>query len=78
VSVLEGNLSKISSLETDMDQVKIDLKRALRPSSSNISQEDIDKWNDNCKKTDRLEELVNALMKEMQELDGTKIKADIL
>ena len=50
----------------------------MQPKEPHITNEDVDKWNKNCRKTDELEELLNQLMKDVKELDVTKVKTDIL
>lgn len=77
IATLEGSLSKISNLEDEMVNVKLDLANGLKR-IPNISREDIDKWHKNCDKTDELEEAIRQLQKDLRELDGPKIKADIL
>ena len=77
IATLEGSLSKISNLEDDLVNVKLDLANGLKR-IPNITREDIDKWNKNCDKTDELEEAIRQLQKDLQDLDGPKIKADIL
>ena len=76
IATLEGNLSKISDLEDQQVNFKRDLAKLLnRPE---VTQEDIDKWNKNCDKTAELEDLIKQLQRDMESLDGPKIKADIL
>ena len=76
IASLEGNLNKINDLEDKMIDVKRDLANAL--SRPIISTDDIDKWNKNCDKTAKLEDLIKQLQRDMEALDGPKIKADIL
>ena len=78
IATLEGSLSKISSLEDEMVDVKLSLNRALAPKDPLITREDVDKWDRNCKKTGELEELIKQLQKEIASMDGAKIKTDIL
>ena len=78
IASVESSLSKFSSLEDDMVQVKMDLVRALAPKEPIILQDDVDRWNANCDKTQKLEDLLNQLQRDMANLDGPKIKADIL
>ncbi len=61
-----------------MALVKIDLAKALAPKDPIISVEDFDNWNENLKKTKEMEDLLKKLSKELDNMDGTKIKADIL
>ena len=61
IASVESSLSKFSSLEDDMVQVKMDLVRALAPKEPIILQDDVDRWNANCDKTQKLEDLLNQL-----------------
>ena len=61
-----------------MVQLKLDMARALAPKEPEITQEDVDAWNGNLKRTGTLEDLLKQLQKEVSLMDGTKIKADIL
>ena len=58
-------------------QLKLDMNKALQ-GLPKITSDDVARWNKNCEKTDELEQLLKQLQKEMRELDGPKIKADIL
>ena len=55
IATLETSLHKINSLEDELVNVKLDLARALQPKEPYITNEDVDKWNKNCKKTQELE-----------------------
>ena len=78
IATLEGSLSKISSLEDDMVDVKLGLAKALRDPDPKLTHEDVDNWNKNVKKTKELEDLLNQLLKDFTDLNGAKIKTDIL
>lgn len=71
--MVEGGLSKISGLEEDMAIVKVDLLRALKTKEPVVTQEDYDKWNANCDKTDNLEDIINNLIRDFKAADFTKI-----
>ena len=51
IATLEGSLAKISNLEDEIVNIKLDLANGLKR-IPNISREDIDKWHKNCDKTD--------------------------
>lgn len=78
IAQVESSLSRIGTLEDDLVNMKLDVAKALKPKEPYITNEDVAKWNANCRKTDELEELLNNLLRDFQALDGTKIKADIL
>lgn len=78
IAVVEGSLGKLSDVEDDMALVKIDLAKALAPKDPIISVEDFDNWNQNLKKTKEMEDLLKKLSADLSNMDGTKIKADIL
>ena len=45
IAANEAQLAKISDLEDDMVQVKIDVKNALKPKEPAISLDDVQRWN---------------------------------
>ena len=58
--------------------LKSQMVRALAPKEPVISQDDVDRWNATEDRSKANEEAIARLQKELQLLDGPKIKADIL
>jgi hypothetical protein len=54
------------------------MTRALAPRGPQIIDDDVENWNKNIDKSKDLEDQIKALKKEMNMMDSTKLKADIL
>ena len=48
--------------------------RAASPKGPKVTQDDIDRWNANCDKTDGLQQLMDKLMKETKEFEKIRIQ----
>lgn len=78
ISACESQLGKLDPLQDEVDVLKSQMVRALAPKEPVISQDDVDRWNATEDRSKANEEAIARLQKDLQLLDGPKIKADIL
>ena len=76
IASVEGIITRVDGIEDDMGIMKADIAKALKPRDPNVTREDVERWNANCKKTDELEEMLKNLKLFVE--DYPKIKADVL
>jgi len=76
IASVEGIISRVDGIEDDMGIMKADIARALKPRDPELTHEDVERWNANCKKTTELEEELRNLRISVE--DYPKIKADVL
>lgn len=56
IAVVEGSVGRVDGLEDELARIKADLARALKPRDPDVTREDFDRWEANCKKTNELED----------------------
>ena len=76
IASVEGIITRVDGIEDDMGVMKADIAKALKPRDPDVTREDVERWNANCKKTDELEEMLKNLKLFVE--DYPKIKADVL
>ena len=76
IASVEGIITRVDGMEDDMGIMKADIARALKPRDPELTHEDVERWNANCKKTAELEEELRNLKISVE--DYPKIKADVL
>lgn len=78
ISAVESYSTKFVEINDNINDLNDNMTRALAPKGPTITQEDVDSWNDGLDKLKALEDQLKGLRKEINLMDGTKIKADIL
>jgi len=73
--VIEGSIGRFDGLEEDVTRMKIDLARALKPADPAVSNEDVERWETNCRKTTELKDMFERMQRDVEEVP--RIKADI-
>jgi hypothetical protein len=76
--VLESQGPEVAKLKDQVIELQEGLAKALAPRGPQITEEDVKLWMENVKKSKELAELITALRKDLNLLDGPKIKADIV
>ena len=78
ISEVEKYGSKFVSIQDAITELQDNMTRALAPKGPHITEDDVKNWNQNIEKSKDLEDQIKQLRKDMNMLDGPKIKADIL
>jgi len=68
IAAVEGGLSRFDGIEDDISRIKSDLARALKPRDPDVTKDDFERWETNCRKTIELEEELNRMQRDMKEV----------
>ena len=78
IQEVESYGNRFTVINDQIDDLRNGLNRALQPKGPQITDDDVQNWNRNMSKTKDLENTIAQLRKEMNMIDGPKLKADIL